>query len=226
MALPDKLGEMAQFANEVQAVLDREVELLEFTKGPNGQAAVSAVRRSGAAIQPHPQSVAAVSQGGWFFCQIVKEGDKAFAKPIAPFQPDLYFEARPVERLYVEQAFEREQKHFETEVAGDVIQWTPITRMVTVNPDGRVELGEFAPHFPDHLAFANIGKAKGEAAPLLGVAPATSKNAYKIEGEKLLVPRLDRVLGLTAPAEFAAEWNDERKILIVYLEGVSPKVKL
>jgi len=99
-----------------------------------------------------------------------------------------------------------EQKKFETEVAGDVIEWSPITRTVMIQPNGRLELGEFAQHFSG-LAFANIGKARGEANPLLGVAPSTSKNAFKIEGDQLAVPRLDKVLNLKEPREFSAEWN-------------------
>lgn len=228
MAVADKLAEMAKYANEVQDIMDKEVELLEFSrrKDEKGVETLSANTKTGSNLLPHPQDAAMVAQGGWWFCHIVRENGKPFARPLIKFSPDLYFEAKPIERLWVEKTFEREQKKFETEVAGDVIEWTPITRTITVQPNGRVELGEFGQHFTTGLAFANIGKAKGEANPLLGVAPTQSKNAFHVENGTLAVPRLDRVLALKEPKEFAAEWNEERKMLLVYLEGVNPAVKL
>jgi hypothetical protein len=223
----DKLAAMAQYASEVQDVLDKEVELLEFAKRKDeqGAEAVTATTKTGTLVLPHPTGVAQVAQGGWWFAQIVRENGKTLAKPLIKFSPELYFEAKPIERLWVEKTFEREQKKFETEVEGDVIEWTPITRTVTIQPSGKVDLGEFAQHF-NGLAFANIGKAKGEPNPLLGVAPTTSKNAFKVEGDALAVPRLDKVLGLKEPKEFAAEWNEQRKMLLVYLEGVNPAARL
>ena len=222
-----KLAQMAQYANEVQDILDKEVELLEFAKRKNaqGQEELTATTKTGSVVGPAAGAPAELSQGGWWFCHLVKENGKILAKPIGRFSPDLYFEAKPIERLWVEKTFEREQKKFETEVGGDVIEWTPLTRTVTIQPSGKVELGDFAPHFSG-LAFANIGKAKGEANPLLGIAPSTSKNAYKIESDQLAVPRLDKVLGIKEAKEFTAEWNEERKMLLVYLEGVSPSIRL
>lgn len=220
----EKLAAMAQYASEIREILDKEVELLEFTR-KNGPEQLAATTKTGSLVVPHPSGAAQLGQGGWWFCQLVRDNGKLVAKPILKFSPELYFEARPIERLWVEKTFEREQKQFQTEVAGDVIEWTPISREVMVQPNGRVELGEFAQHFQG-LAFANIGKAKGEAAPLLGIAPSASKNAYKVESDQLVVPRLDKVLNLREARAFAAEWNEERKMLIVYLEGVSPGVKL
>ncbi len=228
MGVQDKLAEMAQFATQVQEILDKEVELLEFArrKDEKGQEVLSANTKTGTSVLPHPQSPPEVSQGGWWFCQLVRDNGRSLAKPIAKFSPDLYFEAKPIERLWVEKTFEREQKSFTTEEAGDVIEWTPITRSVTILPSGHLDLGEFAPHFPNGLAFANIGKARGESAPLLGVSPTQSTNAFKIQQNRVVVPRLDKVLALKEAREFTAEWNDQRKMLIVYLEGVSPTVKL
>ena len=228
MAVTDKLAEMAQFATEVQDILDKEVELLEFSrrKDEAGAETLAATTKTGTLVLPHAQSPADVQQGGWWFCQILRENGRTIARPLIKFKPELYFEAKPIDRLWVEKTFEREQKQFATEVAGDVIEWTPITREVTIQPSGRVELGEFAAHFPTGLAFANIGKAKGEATPLLGIAPSQSKNAFRVENDTLVVPRLDRVLGTKEPRGFAAEWNEERKMLLVYLEGVHPTVKL
>lgn len=227
MAVADKLEAMAQFATEVQDILDKEVELLEFTKQKDdkGQDVVQAMTKTGTAVLPHASNAAAVAAGGWWFSQIVRENGKTYGKPLIKFSPDLYFEAKPIERLWVEKTFEREQKKFQTEVAGDVIEWTPIVREVTVLPNGKVELGEFSQYFQG-LAYANIGKARGEPAPLLGIAPTTSKNAFKIENNQLHVPRLDKVVPLKESRAFAAEWNEERKMLLVYLEGVSPTVKL
>jgi len=218
---------MAQFASEVQDVLDKEVELLEFTKrkDDHGAESIAATTKTGTLVVPHPTGATTVAQGGWWFSQIVRENGKTLAKPLIKFSPELYFEAKPIERLWVEKTFEREQKKFETEVEGDVIEWTPITRTVTVQPSGKVELGEFAQHF-NGLAFANIGKAKGEVNPLLGIAPSTSKNAFKVESDMLAVPRLDKVLGLKESKEFPAEWNEQRKMLLVYLEGVNPNARL
>lgn len=227
MAIADKLAEMAQFASQIQDVLDREVELLEFrkTKDEGGRDVTLATSKTGTQIAPHPTAGNDLNQGGWWFCLLVRENGKAFAKPMAKFSPELYFEAKPIEQLWVEKTFSREQKKFESQVGGDVIEWTPLTREITIQPSGRVELGEFAPYF-NGKAFANIGKAKGEAAPLLGIAPTTSTNAYNVEANQLVVPRLDKVLGIKEPKSFAAEWNDERKMLIVYLEGVNPQVKM
>jgi hypothetical protein len=227
LAVADKLAEMAQFATEVQDVLDKEVELLEFTKRKDdkGVETLAATSKTGTTVLPHTTAAATVAAGGWWFCQLVRENGQTLAKPLSKFSPELYFEAKPIERLWVEKTFEREQKKFETEVEGDVIEWTPITRTVVVQPSGRVELGEFAQHF-NGLAFANIGKAKGEPNPLLGIAPTTSKNAFKVESDAVAVPRLDKVLGLKEPKEFPAEWNEQRKMLLVYLEGVNPAVKL
>lgn len=228
MALQDKLGQMAAFASEVQDLLDKEVELLEFVNKPNeaGQPVLQATSKTGTQVLPHPERAADVAGGGWFFCHLVRENGRSWARPIVKFTPDLYFEAKPIERLWVEKTFEREQKKFQTEVGGDVIEWTPLTREVTINPNGQVELGEFAQYFTTGLAYANIGKAKGEATPLLGMAPTDSKNAYRMDGDKLVVPRLDKVLGIHEPRGFAAEWNEERKMLLVYLEGVNPTVKM
>ena len=227
MAVADKLAEMAAFASEVQDLLDKEVELLEFTKKTNeaGQTALLATTKTGTTVQPEPTRLGEFGTGGWFFCHIVRLNGQVLAQPLAKFSPELYFEAKPIEQLWVEKTFEREQKKFQTEVGGDVIEWTPLTKEVTIHPNGQVELGEFAQYFQG-LAFANIGKAKGEAAPLLGVAPTASKNSYRIENDRLIVPRLDRVLQIREPQTFAAEWNEERKMLLVYLEGVSPAVKL
>lgn len=226
-ATPDKLAQMAQFANEVQDVMDREVELLEFTKrkDESGRETVAASTKTGTTVQPHPALAATVAAGGWWFAQIVRENGQILAKPLVRFSPELYFEAKPIERLWVEKTFEREQKKFETEVEGDVIEWTPITRTVLVQPNGKVELGDFAQYFSG-LAFANIGKAKGEANPLLGIAPTASKNAFKVDADAVAVPRLDRVLALKEPKEFPAEWNEQRKMLLVYLEGVNPNARL
>lgn len=227
MALADKLAAMASYANEVQDIMDKDVELLDFVKRQeqNGSEGLVAMTKTGSTVYPHPQHAATYASGGWFFCHLVKEGGRILAVPIARFAPDLYFEAKPIERLWVEKTFEREQKQFQTEVAGDVIEWTPITREITIQPTGRVELGEFAQYFTGGRAFANVGKAKGEAAPLLGVAPSTSSNSFKVESDTLIVPRLDKMVRLTEPRRFPAEWNDERKMLLVYLEGVSLPAK-
>lgn len=228
MAVVDKLAKMAQYASEVQEVLDKEVELLEFTKRRNdqGQEVLAATTRTGTPIEGHPTSPPEFHEGGWWFVQVVRENGRTLARPLIRFTPELYFEAKPIERLWVEKTFEREQKTFATDVAGDVIEWTPLTRQIKVLKDGRLELGEFAAYFPQGLAFANIGRARGEAAPLLGVAPTESRNAFKIEQGHLVVPRLSKVLSLTEDREFTAEWNDERKMLLVYLEGVNPALKL
>lgn len=227
MAVADKLGEMAAYATEVQDLLDKEVELLEFTNRPNegGQSALLATTKTGTPVSPLPDRLADLGPGGWYFCQLVRQNGRVFARPLAKFSPELYFEAKPIERLWVEKTFEREQKKFQTEVAGDVIEWTPLTREVTIHPTGQVELGEFAQYF-NGLAFANIGRARGEGAPLLGIAPTTSKNAYRMDGDRVVVPRLDKVLGIKEPRGFVAEWNDERKMLLVYLEGVNPTAKM
>lgn len=226
MALQDKLAAMAAYANEVQDIMDKDVELLDFVKRAeqNGGEAIVAMTKTGSTVYPHPQHAKDLSTG-WWFCHLVRDQNKLVAIPIAKFSPDLYFEAKPIERLWVEKTFEREQKKFQTEVAGDVIEWTPLTREVTVHPNGRVELGEFATYFEGQKAMANVGKAKGETSPLLGVAPSASNNAYKIDQDTLIVPRLDRVLKITQPTNFAAEWNDERKMLLVYLEGVTLPAK-
>lgn len=229
MAVADKLAEMAKYATEVQDVLDKEVELLEFAKRKDakGTEALSALTKTGSVVLPHPQSSNDLSAGGWWFCQIVRENGQSFAKPLIKFTPDLYFEAKPIERLWVEKTFEREQKKFTTEEEeGDVIEWTPITQEITITPSGRIELGEFAQYFTTGMAFANVGKAKGEAAPLLGIAPTTSKNAFKMDKEAVLVPRLEKVLALKEARGFSAEWNENRKMLLVYLEGVNPNIRL
>ncbi|MBI2077005.1 MAG: hypothetical protein HYT80_01355 [Euryarchaeota archaeon] len=221
MGVADKLAAMAQYANEVQDLLDKEVELLDFAKrgDANGQEQLVALTKTGTLVYPKPEHAATFAVGGWWFATLVREGGKIYAVPITKFSPDLYFEAKPIERLWVEKTFEREQKQFTTEVQGDVIEWTPISREITIQPNGRVDLGEFAQHF-NGRAFANVGKAKGEAAPLLGIAPTQSPNAYKVESDQLVVPRLDKMVRLTGPTTFPAEWNDERKMLLVYLEGV------
>lgn len=227
MTVSEKLGEMAKYATEVQELMDKQVELVEFTKKEeNGKTTVFATAKTGTSLLPHPSKVDQVNEGGWWFVHLVKENGQVFGMPLAKFSPDLYFEAKPVERLWVERTFEREQKEFTTQEAEDVIEWTPITREVTVRPDGSVALGEFAQYFGTGLAFANIGKAKGEGAPLLGIAPTDSKNAFKVDKDTLRVPRLQRVLNVSQEASFAAEWNDERKMLIVYLEGVNPQIKM
>lgn len=227
MALADKLAAMASYANEVQDIMDKDVELLDFVKrqDQNGAEGIVAMTKTGSTVHPHPKHTEAFGAGGWFFCHLVKDGGRLVAVPIAKFAPDLYFEAKPIERLWVEKTFEREQKKFQTEVAGDVIEWTPITRDITIQPNGRVELGEFAVYFEGGRAFANVGKAKGESAPLLGVAPTTSPNSYKVESDTLIVPRLDKVVKLSEPRSFPAEWNEERKMLLVYLEGISLPAK-
>jgi hypothetical protein len=223
MALADKLAAMASYANEVQDIMDKDVELLDFVKRQeqNGSDAIVAMTKTGSTVHPHPQHKDEFGAGGWFFCHLVKDGGRLVGVPISKFTPDLYFEAKPIERLWVEKTFEREQKKFQTEVSGDVIEWTPLTRDVTIQPNGRVELGEFAQYFTGGRAFANVGKAKGEGAPLLGVAPSTSANSYKVEADTLIVPRLDKVLKISHAQSFPAEWNEERKMLLVYLEGVS-----
>jgi hypothetical protein len=227
MALADKLAAMASYANEVQDIMDKDVELLDFQKRQDqgGAEVMSANTKTGSAVQPHPSHVQTIGSGGWFFCHLVKEGGRLVGVPIAKFSPDLYFEAKPIERLWVEKTFEREQKKFQTEEGGDVIEWTPITREITIQPNGRVELGEFAQHFAGGRAFANVGKAKGEGAPLLGVAPSTSANSYKVEADALIVPRLDKIVRLSEPRSFPAEWNEQRKMLLVYLEGVTLPTK-
>ena len=222
MAVADKLAQMAQYANEVQDLMDKEVELPDFST-KEGQ--LQAATKTGSAVFAHPKHVAAFGAGGWWFSQLTREEGRALAIPIAKFTPDLYFEAKPIERLWVEKTFEREQKKFSTEVAGDVIEWTPLTREVLIQPSGRVELGEFASYF-NGKAYANFGKAKGESAPLLGVAPTTSSNAYKIEADQLVVPRLDKILKISEAKSFPAEWNEERKMLLVYLEGVTMTTKV
>ena len=52
----------------------------------------------------------ATRTGGWFFCLLKRDAGKLLAVPIAKFTPDIYFEAKPIERLWVEKTFEREQK--------------------------------------------------------------------------------------------------------------------
>ena len=227
MALADKLAAMASYANEVQDIMDKDVELLDFVKRQeqNGSDGIVAMTKTGSTVYPHSQHVGTFGNGGWFFCHLVKEEGRLTGVPIAKFTPDLYFEAKPIERLWVEKTFEREQKKFQTEVGGDVIEWTPLTREITIQPNGRVELGEFATYFSEGRAFANVGKAKGEAAPLLGIAPTTSANSYKVESDTLIVPRLDKVVKLSESRSFPAEWNEERKMLLVYLEGVSLPAK-
>ncbi len=227
MALADKLAAMASYANEVQDIMDKDIELLDFVKRQeqNGSDGIVAMTKTGSTVYPHSQHVGTFGNGGWFFCHLVKEGGRLTGVPIAKFSPDLYFEAKPIERLWVEKTFEREQKKFQTEVGGDVIEWTPLTREITIQPNGRVELGEFATYFSEGRAFANVGKAKGEGAPLLGIAPTTSHNSYKVESDTLIVPRLDKVVRLSEPRSFPAEWNEERKMLLVYLEGVSLPAK-
>lgn len=221
MALVDKLAAMAQYANEVQDVMDKQVELLEFANREGGMIALT---KMGSPVFVHPDHAATFGTGGWWFCAITRDGGKQVATPIAKFAPDLYFEAKPIERLWVEKTFEREQKKFQTEVAGDVIEWTPLIREVVVQPTGRVELGEFSQYF-NGRAFANVGKAKGEAAPLLGIAPSQSPNSYKVDNNELIVPRLDKILNIREPRAFPAEWNEERKMLLVYLEGIALPVK-
>lgn len=217
MALADKLAAMAQYANEVQDVMDKQVELLEFANREGGMIAMT---KMGSPVFAHPDHTATFGPGGWWFCLITRDNGRQVATPIAKFAPDLYFEAKPIERLWVEKTFEREQKKFQTEVAGDVIEWTPLVREVVVQPTGRVELGEFSQYF-NGRAFANVGKAKGEAAPLLGIAPSQSPNSYKVENNELIVPRLDKILNIREPRSFPAEWNEERKMLLVYLEGIA-----
>jgi hypothetical protein len=214
MAVADKLAAMAQYANEVQDLLDKEVELIEFAKGGSGKT------KTGTPVAPDAEHASEIGEGGWFFCLLKKDAGRLVAVPISKFTPDIYFEAKPIERLWVEKTFEREQKKFQTEVAGDVIEWTPLVQEITIQPNGRVELGEFSQYF-NGRAFANVGKAKGEGAPLLGIAPSQSPNSYKIESNQLIVPRLDKILGIAQPRNFAAEWNEERKMLLVYLEGVN-----
>lgn len=222
MAVADKLAAMAAYANEVQDLMDKEVELIEFGKksDANGAEQLAGTTKTGSPVLPDPAHAKEIASGGWFFCLLKRDQGKLYAVPIAKFSPELYFEAKPIERLWVEKTFEREQKKFQTEVAGDVIEWTPLTQEITIQPSGRVELGEFAQYFSGR-AFANVGKAKGEAAPLLGIAPSQSPNSYKIDSDQLIVPRLDKVLGITQPRTFPAEWNDERKMLLVYLEGIN-----
>jgi hypothetical protein len=206
--------------------MDKEVELLEFGRRPeaNGQEIFAASTKTGTSVLPHPAHVGTFGAGGWWFCLITREAGRIYGIPISKFTPDLYFEAKPIERLWVEKTFEREQKKFQTEVAGDVIEWTPLIQEITIQPNGRVDLGDFSQYFSGR-AFANVGKAKGEAAPLLGVAPTQSPNAYKVESNQLIVPRLDKILGISQPRNFPAEWNEERKMLLVYLEGVSLPTK-
>jgi hypothetical protein len=222
MAFTDKLAQMAEYAAQVHDVVDKEIELVELPKWTNGQdgSNLTVKTRMGSQVVIQPERAAETRDGGWWFLHIQRADGRNIGLPVGRFTPELYFDAKPVEQLYVEKTFTREQKKFTAEVAGDVIEWQPITQEVTIHPNGRVELGDFTTHF-GALAFANIGRAKGETSPLLGVVPTDSKNGFKIVEGHLVVPRLERVVGISEPRRFAAEWNEERKMLIVYLDGVT-----
>lgn len=192
-----------------RAIYQQEVALLPFKEQEDGRKV--SFLKGGKVVLLDKAHVDAVRAGEWWFVSLIHKETFAVAVPVQKFDPEAYFGANPQER-------ERVMRALHGDVApaprtGAAPRAEAERHAVVVTGGGTIELGEFAPHFPE-AAEVLVDRRRN----VVALRPvAFGPEAFAVEDGVVVAPPLGRTLPLPAEGTYGGWWDARRGLVVVEL---------